>query len=74
MTGFIKTQNNQERKDGYISIMEELKKFIENGLLSDSQILEILQDYGIISDNCYKISHIGNVEEALNFLVNHLGF
>lgn len=53
--------------------MNLIQKWIIGTIYSDSQILEILQDYGVISDNCYKLEHIGNSEEAVNFLINKLG-
>lgn len=53
--------------------MNALEKWAQGTLLSDSQILEVLQDYGIISDNCYKLSHVVNAEQAVGFLINYLG-
>ena len=53
--------------------MNVLEKWAQGTLMSDSEILEILQDYGIISDHCWKLSHVGNAEEAVKFLVEELG-
>ena len=36
-----------------------------------SNILEYLQDYGVISDNCWKLDQIVNDEEAWLFIVRH---
>ena len=54
--------------------MNELQTWAEKGLLSDSQILEILQGSGIISDNCYKLDQVVNSQDALDFLTSKLGF
>jgi len=50
-----------------------LEKWIQGTIFSDSQILEILQDKGIISDNCYTLGQVGNSEEAVSYLINELG-
>ncbi len=50
-----------------------LEKWIQGTVFSDSQVLEILQDKGIISDNCYKLRQVGNCNEAVSYLVNELG-
>ena len=36
-----------------------------------SNILEYLQDYGVISDNCWKLDQVVNDEEAWLFIVRH---
>ena len=36
-----------------------------------SNILNYLQDYGVISDNCWKIDQVVNDEEAWLFIVRH---
>jgi hypothetical protein len=36
-----------------------------------SNILDYLQDYGVISDNCWKIDQVVNDEEAWLFIVRH---
>jgi len=53
--------------------MNILQKWIIGTVYSDSQILEILQDWGIISDNCYKLEQVGNSEVAVNYLINKMG-
>jgi hypothetical protein len=53
--------------------MNLLEKWVVGTIYSDSQVLEILQDYGIISDNCYKLEQVANSEEAVNYLINKLG-
>jgi hypothetical protein len=53
--------------------MNLLEKWAKGTLLSDSQILEILQDWGVISDNCYKLSQVANDKQAVEFLIKKLG-
>ena len=36
-----------------------------------SNILEYLQDYGLISDNCWKLDQVVNDEQAWLFIVRH---
>lgn len=36
-----------------------------------SNILEYLQDYGLISDNCWQLDQVVNDEEAWLFIVRH---
>ena len=36
-----------------------------------SNILNYLQDYGVISDNCWQIDQVVNDEEAWLFIVRH---
>ena len=36
-----------------------------------SNILEYLQDYGVISDNCWQLDQVVNDEEAWLFIVRH---
>ena len=53
--------------------MNLLEVWAQGTLISDSSILEILQDHGIISDNCYKLDQVVNAEEAVTFMVEVLG-
>ena len=36
-----------------------------------SNILDYLQDYGVISDNCWQIDQVVNDEQAWLFIVRH---
>ena len=36
-----------------------------------SNILEYLQDYGVISDNCWQLDQVVNDEQAWLFIVRH---
>ena len=36
-----------------------------------SNILNYLQDYGVISDNCWQLSQVVNDEQAWLFIVRH---
>ena len=36
-----------------------------------SNILDYLQDYGLISDNCWHLAQVVNDEEAWLFIVRH---
>ena len=36
-----------------------------------SNILNYLQDYGVISDNCWQINQVVNDEQAWLFIVRH---
>ncbi len=36
-----------------------------------SNILDYLQDYGLISDNCWQLDQVVNDEEAWLFIVRH---
>jgi len=36
-----------------------------------SNILDYLQDYGLISDNCWQLGQVVNDEEAWLFIVRH---
>lgn len=53
--------------------MNVLEKWAQGTLMSDSEILEILQDHGVISDNCWKLTQVVNSEYAVKFLVKELG-
>ena len=52
--------------------MNALEKWLQDSMFSDGDILEILQDFGVISDNCYKVDQVVNAEEAVEFLENKL--
>ena len=37
-------------------------------MIEETHILSFLQDYGVISDNCYRIHHVLNDYEAYDFI------
>ncbi len=50
--------------------MNLLEKWAIGTEFSDGQILEMLQDAGIISDLCYKLDQVVNDEEAVQALLD----
>ena len=47
--------------------MNELYRLL-NEMIEETHILSFLQDYGVISDNCYKVHHVINDYEAYDFI------
>ena len=40
-------------------------------VIPPSNILEYVQDHGVISDNCWKLNQVANADEAWLFIVRH---
>ena len=53
-----------------VASMNLLEKWAMGSDFSDSQILDMLQDKGIISDLCMKLDEVVNAEEAVEALLS----
>ena len=54
----------------------KLQKWIEERHGDDRLMMDILQDYGVVSDNCVNVEEVGNDKEAMLWLaknIEHLG-
>lgn len=49
--------------------MNLLEKWAMGSDFSDGEILTMLQDVGVVSDNCYKLSQVANSEDAVEALL-----
>ena len=60
-----------EREQGEgVADMNLLQKWAMGSDFSDNQILDMLQDKGVISDLCYKLDQVVNDKEAVEALLS----
>ena len=65
--------------DPFLATDCDREKFLVNELyrlldehIQEKHILSFLQDFGVISDNCYKIFHVDNDYEAYKFILRNI--
>jgi len=51
-------------------LMNKLIKFCHTNGLCETRVMNILQEHGIVSDNCITLDQVGNRMHALTWLVN----
>jgi len=54
--------------ENFLIFMNKLYDLMDRGF-SETHILTYLQEYGFISDNCYRIFHVCNDYEAYDYLM-----
>ena len=46
----------------------KLENWIKARLGNEKEVMNVLQEYGVISDNCVKASEVGNAMEAMKWM------
>jgi hypothetical protein len=49
--------------------MNRLERLASKNQINPSLVLQYLQEYGIISDNCWQLDHVANEKEAHKFII-----
>lgn len=52
--------------------MNKLENWIKARFEDEKEVMNVLQEYGVVSDNCVKASEVGNAMEAMKWMAcNH---
>ena len=53
--------------------MNRLERLALKNQIKPTLILQYLQEYGVISDNCWQLDHVVNEKEAHKFIIKEYG-
>lgn len=48
--------------------MNKLENWIKARFADEKEVMNVLQEYGVISDNCVRASEVGNDTEAMKWM------
>lgn len=51
--------------------MNKLENWIKARFADEKEIMNVLQEYGVISDNCVKANEVGNDSYAMRWLAHN---
>ena len=59
---------SKSSKTPSIPVSNKLDNWIKAKSANHKQVLNVLQDYGVISDNCVNVEDVGNDSEAMKWM------